>query len=80
MKYDVKFIMCFQGDFPQIETMKKLAFVPRIGDKIVSEIFRLKSGKESFGKTFEVLNVKFYYNDDLSEIDFIEVEVENVIQ
>lgn len=76
MKYDVRIVIYGNGKATQFET--KMCFIPRIGDIIESELFRLKYDYIE-GKAFEVENVRIIYNDDLSEIDYIQIELRSTI-
>ena len=72
MKYDVK-IMFYAQNVEDIDV--KMLFIPRIGDVLYSEILKQKCGN----KACEVESVRLIYNDDLSEIDYIEIGIRPTI-
>lgn len=76
MKYDVRIVIYGTNKDTQIET--KMCFIPRIGDIIESELFRNKF-EYIDGKAFEVEGIRHIYNDDLSEIDYIQIELRSTI-
>ncbi len=76
MKYDVRIVIYGGGKESQIET--KMGLIPRVGDIIESEIFRNKFDYID-GKAFEVEGIRYIYNDDLSEIDYFQIELRSTI-
>ena len=72
MKYDVKFVF-YTPDVKDI--VVKMKFIPRIGDVLDSEFLKEKCNI----KACEVETVRFIYNDNFSEIDYIEIGIRPAI-
>lgn len=72
MEYDVKFIFYTQG-VQDVEL--KIKFIPRIGDVLDSVFLKEKCN----AKACEVETVRFIYNDNFSEIDYIEIGIRPTI-
>ena len=66
MKYDVRIVFYTQG-VKDVEI--KMVFIPRRGDVLDSEFLKEKCNN----KACKVETVRFIYNDDFSEIDYIEI-------
>ena len=72
MKYDVRIVFYKQG----VEDVEiKMLFIPRIGDVLDSEFLKQKNNN----KACEVETVRFVYNDNFSEIDYVEIGIRPTI-
>ena len=72
MKYDDRIVFYKQG----VEDVEiKMLFIPRIGDVLDSEFLKQKCNN----KACEVETVRFVYNDNFSEIDYVEIGIRPTI-
>lgn len=72
MKYNIRLLFYTQG-VEDVET--SMLFIPRIGDILESEFLEEKCKN----KACEVETVRIVYNDDFSEIDYIQIGIRPTI-
>ena len=75
---DVKFkIMTEKGVSIGQTPFLSIKEIPRVGERISTRYFRdfLLSNKNGL---FEVVGITHFYNDDLSEIDYTEIEITTI--